>query len=327
MTKPTFAIACAAFSSTSRQPVAGPARIIVRRSMDTPADYAEIHFAQKPSITVGKELTVKLGLDGSDALVFTGDVVAVTPAIVGVTVRALGKLNDLLNLRIAMTFEKKTAGDIVKALISKAGLSAGTVTAGSKLPSYAIDTRISAYAHARELADRLGFELYTSAQGKVMFHAPQVTAIPPDRNFAYGERLLDAAVTERPPAWGKVTVGAESPVSKDGEKTAHWLTTNDKDYRGTAGTGKPETLVIDPAARTTDMAKTFSAGYKTVGERRAKQISLLLPGAPEIDLGDAVGVKGVPDNITDEKGYVCVVEHDFGADSGFITRLRVSAKV
>ena len=325
--RPTFALACAAFSSTSKQPLGGPARIVVRRSMDTASDYAEIHFAQKPSITVGKELTVKLGHDGTDELVFTGDVVGLTPALVGVTVRSLGKMNDLLNLRTAMTYEKKTPGDVVKALVSAAGLSAGTVTAGPKLPRYAVDMRMSGYAHARELADRLGFELYTSAEGKVMFHEPTVTAVPPNKNFAYGERLLDASVAQRPAAWGKVTVGAESPVSKEGEKTAHWLTTNDKDYRGAAGSGKPELLVIDPAARTTDMAKTFAAGYQTLGERRAKQITLVLLGTPEIDLGDAVGIKGVPENIADDKGYVFAIDHDFSADGGFITRLRISAKV
>src|SRR5205085_554090 len=156
---------------------------------------------------------------------------------------ALDKMNDLLNLRKAVDFEKKTPHDIFRSLIGDAGLSSGTVTNGPSLPRYNLDSKLSAFAHLKELANRLGFELYANVQGKVMFHSPADAPGIATVSFSYGKQLLEAAVREADPAWGTITVGAESPMSSKGDKSAHWLTKADKDFERFAGTGKPKLLI------------------------------------------------------------------------------------
>ena len=55
-------------------------------------------------------------------------------------------------------------------------------------------------------------------------------------------------------------VGGESPMSGQGEDKSFWLTAKDTDYEDSSGDGD-ELLVIDPTARTKDMAGRFAAGY------------------------------------------------------------------
>jgi phage protein D len=324
MLRPTFTITSGAFRSNTANPVGSVRRIVIRRDMDTPADALEITFAAKPSITLGTDVVVKLGYKGSaEETVYTGVAATLTPMIDGYMVRALGKMQALLNLRKGMLFEKKTVGAIVRSLLGDAKLTAGKVTAGPSLPAYAIDSRVNAYTHLAELAERLGFEFYTDVMGKVNFHDPAPTAAT--MTFTYGVNILEADFAQHPAAFKKVTVGAESPVSKKGEKTAHWLTTNDKDYRGTAGSSTPDLLVIDPVARTKEAAATFAKGRLAVAQRRAKLIMITVPGAPKVDLGEAVKVDKVP-NIAASTGYVCAVHHCLDAETGFTTRITLSVK-
>ncbi len=113
-------------------------------------------------------------------------------------------------------------------------------------------------------------------------------------------------------------------MSGHGDKTAHWLTVKDRDYRGAAGNGAPHLLVLDPAARTQDLADRFAAGYLAVAARTAYQIRLTLLGRSQVDLGDSITASDVPDGLINGRGYVRAIRHRFGADSGFVTDLRVS---
>jgi hypothetical protein len=145
--------------------------------------------------------------------------------------------------------------------------------------------------------------------------------------YAFGEQLLDAAAARQPAAWGAVEVGGESPMSGRGDRTAHWLTVNDADYRGTAGRGAPSLLVLDPAARTKDLADRFAAGRLAVAARTAHQLRVTVLGRPQVDLGATVTAADVPDALAGGSGYVRAVRHRFGGDGGFLTDLRVSVEV
>lgn len=320
MTQPSFSLSAGSLRSSSANPVGAPVSFAVRRAMDTPADALEVVFGAPVSLRMGTTINLNLGLSREQS-VFTGTVYMVRPAVRGIMVTALGATEPLLNLFTAQVFEKKTAGDVVQALARAAQVTTGTITAGPQFPIYAVDTRRSAYAHLRQLADRLGYELYTDASGKLMFHQPRAVG---GARFTYGRDVINAVQMTRPASVGKITVGAESPASKEGDKTTHWLTANDKDFTGTAGSGKPERLLIDPAARTKDAAQTFATGQVKRGERRAALITLRLPGAPELDLGSAVTLSGDPPNLAAGGGYVCALTHTYSARTGFITTVTLA---
>ena len=221
MLKPTFALTIGSLQTNSDTPGAGPRRFVVERSMDIAADGAEVLLMERGEIAAGDAVDLALGHDGENERVFTGKVVSVRPSIAGATLRALGRIGALLNTRVASYYENQTAGAIVRDLVGQAGLSTGSVDEGPLLPRYAVDSRQSAYAHLRDLAERLGCELYADRDGNVAFHALGSAAGGlgglggvasaaagllggGGEGYEFGKHLLAAAADARPSAWGTI---------------------------------------------------------------------------------------------------------------------------
>lgn len=341
--RPTFTLSIGNLSSSTDIPVAGPGALVVERDMDVPADALRLRLQESAGIVVGDAVTLDLGHDGEEERVFTGAVEAVRPAISGVAVRALGKTHDLLNLRVSTTYVNQSAGSIARDLIGQAGLSAGTVDDGPMLPRYVVDRALSGHRHLKELADRLGYELYADRDGNIMFRplgpAANLDALggalgavagailgAGGESYAFGQQLLGAATGWRGVAWGTVEVGSESPMSGQGDTTEHWLTTNDADYRGSAGDGEPALLVRDPVARTKDLADRFAAGRLAVAARTAREVSITVLGRPQVDLGHTIAVADVPDETVNGDGYIRALRHRFGDETGFVTEMRISVE-
>lgn len=344
--RPTFTLTIGSLSSGTDNPVAGPGTLVVERNLDVPADALRLRLRERAGIAVGDEVSLALGHDSGEEAVFTGAVETVRPAISDVVVRALGRTHDLLKLRTSATYVNQSAGSIARDLIGQAGLSAGTVDDGPLLPRYVVDRALSAHRHLKELADRLGYELYADRDGNIMFHplgpAANLDALggalgavagaagallgAGGESYAFGQQLLSATTGRRDVAWGTVEVGGESPMSGQGDTTEHWLTTNDADYRGSAGNGEPALLVRDPAARTKDLADRFAAGRLAVAARTAREVSITVLGRPQVDLGNIIAVADVPDETVNGSGYVRAIRHRFGDEAGYVTEIRLSVE-
>jgi hypothetical protein len=341
--QPVFELTIGSLRSTTDNPVAGPQSFIVERDMDVAVDSLQVTLMERADVRLADPVTLDLGHDGENERVFTGTVVGLRPTISRVAVIALGTMHALLSLSTASTFENQTAGSIVRTLIGEAGLTAGTVDDGPALPRFAIDRSLSAYAHAKGLADRLGYELYTDRNGEIMFHALGEAANldaagglggavagavsgllgGSGEGYLFGQHLIAAHAASQPPAWASVDVGGESPMSRQGDTTSHWLTTNDSDYRGSAGSGDPNLLVLDPAARTRDLADRFAAGHLATKQRTAHQVIITVLGRPQLDLGDSITVGDVPDGLMNGDGYVRAIRHRFSVAYGFLTDFRI----
>jgi phage protein D len=338
---PSFSLTIGELRSSTDNPIAGPGAFVVDRDMDVPADALRLHLLERAGIAVGDAVTLGLGHDGEEETVFTGAIETVRPAIAGVAIRALGKIHDLLNLRASTTYANQSAGGIARDLISQAGLSAGTVDDGPMLPRYVVDRALSGYRHLKDLADRLGYELYADRDGNLMFHplgpAANLDALggalgaavgdlvgAGGESYAFGQQLLSAATGSRGVAWGTVEVGGESPMSGQGDTTEHWLTTNDADYMGSAGNVEPALLIRDPVARTKDLADRFAAGRMAVAARTARETLISVLGRPQVDLGHTVAVADVTDETVNGSGYVRAIRHRFEDESGFLTEMRIS---
>ena len=99
--KPTFSLTIGGLTSSSDTPAFGPRAFSVWRDMDIPADALRIQMFERAGINLEDELSLDLGYDGENEPVFTGKVVKIRPTLDGLSIYALGKLNDLLNLRSA----------------------------------------------------------------------------------------------------------------------------------------------------------------------------------------------------------------------------------
>lgn len=343
--RPTFALTVGRQRAETGQPTAGLRALVVERDMDTPADVLRLHLAQRSGIALDDPVAVELGYDGAHERVFTGRVVALRPTIAGVVVDALGAMNALLNLRTAATFEHQAAGSIAGALIDQAGLEHGMIDAGPILPRYAVDRRLSAFSYVKDLADRLGYELYADRFGRIMFRAlgaaihldipsggklrsaastiAALARAERGQRYGFGEHLIDATASRQPARWNAIVVGGESPMSRQGDTTAHWLTTADADSRGAAGAGSSGLLVLDPAARTRDLADRFAAGRLATAARQAHQVVVRVAGQAGLELGDPLAVSDVPDPLVNGTGYVRTIRHRFGESTGFVTEARI----
>ena len=169
MLKPTYSLTIGALSSATDNAVAGPRRIEVARDMDVAADSLRIFLMARADIGLDDEVELQLGHDGENEAVFAGSVVALEPTFAGVQVTALGKMQRLLRLHTAAWYDDQSAGAIARDLIDQAGLEAGTVDEGPTLPRFAVDRRQNGFAHLKQLADRLGFELYAKRAGTICF--------------------------------------------------------------------------------------------------------------------------------------------------------------
>lgn len=337
MLKPTFTLTLGSLNATSDNPIAGPTRFVVERDMDIPADGLQITLMERANVQPDDAVTLALGHDGDEQTVFTGTVAVLRPAIHGVEVRAVGTMNDLLTLRVATTYENRSAGAIASDLVNQAGLTAGTVSDGPTLPRFVMDKHRSAFTYLKGLADRLGYELYTDRDGKVMFRGLGAAANLDlmsgglggllgggGEGYTFGQHLIAAEARRGVPAWAEIEVGGESPMSGQGDRTEHWLTTDDSSYKGASGSGSPSLLVLDALARTKDLADRFAAGRLAVAARTAHQVQIRVMGRPQIDLGDIVQTAELADDLINGSGYVRALRHYFSAQTGFITDLRLS---
>lgn len=284
-----------------------PERIVVERDVDR-IDAARVWFG--PTTDVGAGQPAEVTFD--DETVFTGTVTTVRPTLTGIEVRALGTTLALQRLRAPAAYERRDAGAIVRDLADRAGVETGTVEPGAMLPADYLDGAVSAYHHARALADRLGFELYTDRRGRLMFCAPRSTTTT---TYTYGRDLF-AAAGRLDTDWLAPVVGGEGHMSEGGENSVHWLSTEDL----TGGAGRR--LVLDPLARTQDLADRFAEGYATTWRRDARRVALRVPGNARIDLGERIRLAGTP--ALGSGGYVRAVRHTVDARSGWVTELGVS---
>lgn len=286
--------------------LSAPERIVVERDMDR-IDAARAWFGPT-DIGAGQPAEVTL----DDETVFTGTVTMVLPTLTGTEVRALGTTLAMQRLRAPAAYERRAAGAIVRDLADRAGVETGTVEPGVMLPADYLDGAVSAYHHARALADRLGFELYTDRHGRLMFCEPGSTTTT---TYTYGRDLF-AAAGRLTTDWLMPVVGGEGHMSEGGENSVHWLSVEDL----TGGTGGR--LVLDPLARTQDLADRFAAGYATTWHRDVRRVALRVPGNARIDLGERIRLAGTP--AVGAGGYVRAVRHTVDARSGWVTELGVS---
>lgn len=354
MLKPSYSLTIGALSSASDNTVGGPRGLSILREMGVAADAAQIVLGDRSGVDLRDEVSVQMGHDGENEEVLRGTVVALRPDLLGVQVTVLGMMQRLLQLRTAAWYDNQSAGTIARDLIDQAGLEAGTIDEGPTLPRYAVDKRRSGYAHLRQLAERLGYELYAKRDGKICFHglgdgagldagggllgAAGAASLPGaattlaggllgggSEGYQYGQHLLQGRAQRLAPTWGRIVVGGESPMSGQGDGTAHWLTTDDSDYQGeaSADTDSPTLLLIDPAARTKDIADRFAAGTLATGQRRAHQVTIRVLGRPQVDLGDTIQVGGAPEELINASGYIRALQHSLDAERGFVTDVRI----
>ncbi|HEX6908901.1 MAG TPA: hypothetical protein VF142_00820 [Longimicrobium sp.] len=345
---PRFALRLGGLSADAANPVGGPSYFAVDRSLEVPADGLRVWLAERGSVAPGDPAELDLGDPDGLERVFTGTVAEVRPRAGGCEVFAVGTMLGLLELRVASLYVDQSAGDVARDLIGQAGLDEGEVSDGITLPRFAVERGLPAFPQLRALADRLGFDLFADREGAIHFRGLGPAAGLGSGGLggavagaaagagtsalgmgggalAYGSHLIQAQARLRPDPARTVVVGGESPMSGAGEDKSFWLTALDADFQDSAGSGD-ELLVVDPLARTKDMAGRFAAGYLANLRRTRRSLRITVPGDPALELGADLQTVDAPDGLLNAQGFVTAIRHRFGAGIGFLTEATLSVE-
>ena len=178
-----------------------------------------------PWLDVSPSAPAELALEalGDDAeLVLTGSVGRVRHQPWGTVVDMLASTAALDRVRIGRAYASQSVGDIVRDLLSEAGVDAGDIDDGPTLGAYHVDERRTVWRHVRVLAALLGAELATGAAGEVHVRKPRSGRA--DHTLRAGAELLSwmAGTRELPLASAEVgPFGAASEQGTDAWSLVH----------------------------------------------------------------------------------------------------------
>ena len=295
--------------------------LVVQCAMDTPADSVTLELGQVGSFRPALEnaLTVALGYANADTLtqVFNGALVTVEPGLLTLRAMGLSPAHRLLRHFANETFESQRAGEIVRALAERAGVAVAEAEEGIAFPAYVIDGRRNFYSHLRELAALCGCDLYTNPAGELVFKRfANGRAV---HTFTYGEQILSLRIWKGPPAAASVEAWGQGP-GRSGDAWA-WLTKDFGALKGSAGSGTPRHLLERPALRTAKAAQTAAEALQRRLQRRALRGQVRVPGAPQVQLGDAIRLEALPTAAHNAAYQVRNVTHRLTKAGGFITEI------
>lgn len=280
-----------------------------------------LSIPRQAQVSVGDEVTVKLGYDSSLTTVFTGVVSEAAWQIDRVNIRAESQLRNLLMARYNRYFDQPKAGDIVDSVCSEANISTNRVDAGLDFSYYAIGNQGSVYDQIKYLATLSGFDLYADADDKVVF-AP---FIPINVHlFQFGMNILDLRISLPEETIEGIEVLGESPASQgQGADAASWLTK--KDVKGSAGgTSGIVHRIAEPAIRTQQNALQAAQNILTASKSH-KTGHLKAIGAEEVALGDSINISGMPVSAQNGTYKIVAIQQQVHPKKGFITQMRIEA--
>jgi hypothetical protein len=291
--------------------------IQVNLSLDVPTDTATVILRtddQGYNFQEGDDLDLSIGYDDDDPVkVFTGVVDSIKSSNSKIKVSALSPMWKLVTFYSNKIYDSQNCGQIVSDLISSANVDFGRISSGIDLTSYVVDNNSSAYDHIRGLADRSGFDVYISPDGKMVFEKfEKGNAVA---TAEYGINVINVESRLGQSAVQSVTVLGESPSSTKGSNTSHWLTKDKVD--GTAGSGQV-LLIADPVVRDKSTASNVANARLGIVQR-GPFVTVEIIGEPNAGLASTFSLKSMPDSSLNGDCEIRSVEHLFSKVEGFKT--------
>jgi hypothetical protein len=275
-------------------------------------DAAELTFwpgSKFAGTAPGAEISIALGNTGDEEDVWAGEVAAADASAEAVHLDAIGVTAALSRERKSQTYVSQTVADIVRDLAGS--VSVDEAESSLTLAAYSVDTRRTAWAHLRDLAQLVGADLASAPDGGLRF--VPVREGPAKVTLRHGAELLAWSLTHARTLEAE-TVAAYGAGSEEGAARWHWLR---NDPAGSGGTG-----AIVAAFRTKDGADALTEALAARAARAGVRGQLWIVGDPTIRVADLVEVKDAP---TGDPGVLRVlsVRHELDSLAGFRTTLAV----
>jgi hypothetical protein len=280
-------------------------------------DYLQINLVDcetTPKLALSDKITVALGYDGAAAEdIFTGEVARLQRSVDGVLrVVAVGVLAKLAWNVTNASYEKRKAGDIVRALSGEAGITAGKIDSGADYPFHVIDDRRNTLTQIAEMARSNGFSCYATPKGELQFHAVQAASATALR---YGADIIALnAYTQSANRKGVRVVG-EGAGSSQGSDASSWLVKSPQ-VAAEEG-GEPRVVYAVPSARDLSAATAAAKATTARWQQYNQHVQVRTTLTPSITIGSTFSVNDAPDAGANGDYIAIDVRHGFDRLRGY----------
>jgi prophage tail gpP-like protein len=285
-------------------------------------DVATVRLAPGASLDAAVGDDAKIELDGGEggATVLTGTVQAIRRTLEGIAVTVTDAGGTLAAFRPAATYEKVTAGTVIRNLCGDAGVDAGDVDDGVSLAFYVADPCRTALEHVARVAAWGGALARVSADGRL--DATVVNAVTAEVALRYGRDLLAVEQSRVAAPVESFVVAGESGAGDTSAAQAHRATT---DFFGGSRPDGPSATSrwrFEPALRTSGAATTAgdALGRAYRGGRDAGAITAILQ--PALRPGTVLELQDLPGGLAGGACWADRVDHHVSA-AGAVTRARL----
>jgi hypothetical protein len=269
------------------------------------------HQSPVADLAVGAAIEIALGYSGTTEPVLTGEAVAVDRLPGGVRVEGLAKTHLLARTRAAQSYLDQTVADIVRDLLSKAGIDSGEIDASLKLASHHVDERRTVWAHLVELARLASCDLAAAADGSLDCHPPR-SGPTPDHTLRHGADLIAWSIGPRSSFGDPPLVVPHGAASEAGAEKWHLLLREPD-----RGSPSAPTVVVQ-ALSDRDGARALEEGLRKATERQSLSGRIVVVGNVAIRPGHVLQLSDLP-NGEDCIARALAVRHGFDAAAGFRT--------
>jgi hypothetical protein len=297
--------------------------IVVSLEMAPIVDSLTVHFPASLAnpAAPGDRVELSIGDGIGETAVFAGTVDAVRHGAEQTRVRALNAGGTLSRFRPAATYEKVTAGEVVRNLCGDGGADAGDVAAGVALAFYAADPSRNAYEHIARVAAWSGAMVRVTGDDRVEMRV--VKAAAAEAALRFGRELVSIDLETRASGVDTFVVAGESGAGSTAAPEALRPTTDFFGGNRPDGPSAASRWTAAPALRTARGAATARAANRRVYGASRLRGSLTAILKPELRPGLAISVRELPEGMPGDVLWLRRVRHTIGGQ-GALTRAEFS---
>lgn len=260
---------------------------------------------------------IELDSGESSATVFTGTVASVRRELGGTVVTATDAAGALARFRPATTYERVSAGTVIRSLASDSGVDIGDLDDGVDLAFYVADPTRTALDHVARLAGWSGALARVDAGGALV--ATAVGATQADRALKYGREVLAVQQTSRSGPINAFTVAGEAAAGSTSAPEALRPTSDFFAGNRPAGPDGTHRWRFEPALRTTGAAGTAGAATQWFyrASRRLGTLTAFLQ--PSLRPGSVIEIAELPDPLGTGPFWLDRVRHRLSPAGAYTT--------
>jgi hypothetical protein len=262
------------------------------------------------SAAVGDPAELTLNNGEKEQRVFTGGITAVRREMTGLCVTALNAGGTLAGFRPAVTYEKMTAGTVIRNLAEEVGVEVGDVEDGVALAFYVADPSRSALEHIARVCG------WSGAMGRVspdnQLEAVIVTATQAEVALRFGRELLSFEHRMLPSVLESFVAAGEGGAGDTSAPEVFRPTTDFFAGNRPDGPSSSHRWSWEPALRTAQAAATAGAARMRVYNATRERGRLTAFLQPDVRPGTILEVQDLPDGLPRGPFWVHRVRHWIG---------------